>query len=84
MNQILRLLTCIISFVGFTAANAQTTVTITTTKTPCTFNTCSIIPAGVKNDGDMITINSAANRGWTKFDLLSIPTGAHKTICKIN
>ena len=56
--------------------SAQTTVTITATGTAGSFNTGSVNSAGVKNDGNMVTINSGANAGWAKFDMTSIPAGA--------
>lgn len=55
---------------------AQTTVTITATGTTGSYNTGSVDNTGVKNDGNMTTINQSANRGWAKFDLSSIPSGA--------
>lgn len=58
------------------SVSAQTTVTITATGTAGSFNTGSVNSAGVKNDGNMITINSGANAGWAKFDMTSIPAGA--------
>jgi hypothetical protein len=56
--------------------SAQTTVTITATGTTGSFNTGSVNSAGVKNDGNMVTINSGANAGWAKFDMTAIPAGA--------
>ncbi|HTF03161.1 MAG TPA: hypothetical protein VK826_04015, partial [Bacteroidia bacterium] len=55
---------------------AQTTVTIQATGSAGSFNTGSVNAAGTKNDGDMITINQTANRGWAEFDLSSIPANA--------
>ncbi|MES2725853.1 MAG: hypothetical protein V4643_02035, partial [Bacteroidota bacterium] len=58
--------------------NAQVTVTITLN---CNGNTGSLASGSVSstgtiNDGDMVTINSSANRGWAKFDLSFLPAGA--------
>jgi hypothetical protein len=55
---------------------AQTTVTVTATGAAGSFNTGSVNSAGVKNDGNMININTSANAGWAKFDLSTIPAGA--------
>lgn len=55
---------------------AQTTVTVTATGTAGSYNTGSVNSAGVKNDGNMININSSTNAGWAKFDMTSIPAGA--------
>ena len=53
---------------------AQTTVTITASSGPLL--TGSVTPGGVTNDGNMVTINQTANRGWAYYDLSSIPYGA--------
>ncbi|MES2557874.1 MAG: GEVED domain-containing protein [Bacteroidota bacterium] len=53
---------------------AQTTVIITASSG--TLLTGSVTPGGVTNDGNMVTINSGANRGWAYYDLSSIPYGA--------
>jgi GEVED domain/Ig-like domain CHU_C associated/Secretion system C-terminal sorting domain len=59
-----------LSSLGF----AQTTVTITASSGPLL--TGSVTAGGVTNDGNMVTINSGANRGWAYYDLSSIPYGA--------
>ncbi|MBL7771232.1 MAG: hypothetical protein JNM95_00060 [Chitinophagaceae bacterium] len=48
---------------------------------PCTgisgsYHSGSVSSSGAKNDGDMLTLNNAANRGWSSFDLTDIPQGA--------
>jgi len=53
---------------------AQTTVTITASSGPLL--TGSVSSGGVTNDGNMVTINQTANRGWAYYDLSSIPYGA--------
>ncbi|MDF3025769.1 MAG: hypothetical protein K0S23_76 [Fluviicola sp.] len=50
--------------------------TVTITASSGTLLTGSVTPGGVTNDGNMITINQTANRGWAYFDLSSIPYGA--------
>lgn len=60
----------------FFSMSAQTTVTVTATGTAGSFNTGSVNSAGVKNDGNMININTSANAGWAKFDLTGIPSSA--------
>ncbi len=52
------------------------TVTLVCTGTSGSFNSGSVNAAGTKNDGNMVTINSGANRGWATFSLASIPSGA--------
>ncbi|MDQ3047145.1 MAG: T9SS type A sorting domain-containing protein [Bacteroidota bacterium] len=66
------LICCLFSLTAY----SQTTVTIFATGTPGSFNTGSVNAAGTKNDDNMVTINSASNRGWAKFDLSTIPSGA--------
>ena len=56
--------------------SAQTTVTVTATGTAGSFNTGSVNSAGVKNDGNMVNINSTTNAGWAKFDLSTLPSSA--------
>jgi hypothetical protein len=63
-------------------AFAQTTVTISATGTAGSFRTGSVSSAGVKNDGNMININSGANRGWAYYDLSTIPAGS--TVTAVN
>ena len=58
------------------SVSAQTTVTITATGTAGSFNTGSVNNAGVKNDGNMVSISTASNAGWAKFDMTAIPAGA--------
>ncbi|MES2763872.1 MAG: GEVED domain-containing protein [Bacteroidota bacterium] len=58
------------------SVSAQTTVTVTATGAPGSFNTGSVNSAGTKNDGNMININSGQNAGWAKFDMTTLPTSA--------
>lgn len=71
-----KFLLALIATFGVYVSSAQTTVTLTCTGTTGSFNSGSVNSAGTKNDGDMITINTSANRGWAKFDLSSIPSGS--------
>lgn len=76
----LRLLLLYFTFGMLTiGAEAQTTVTITCTGSAGSFNSGSVNSTGTKNDGNMVTINSSANRGWAHYDLTSIPLGATVT-----
>jgi hypothetical protein len=54
----------------------QTTVTINSTGISNSYNTGSVSAAGIKNDGGIIDITSNINRGWARFDLSTIPSGA--------
>jgi hypothetical protein len=65
-----------VCLLGMSQSYAQLTATISCTGTAGSFNSGSVSSAGVKNDGNMTTINSSANRGWGKFDLSSLPPTA--------
>lgn len=52
------------------------TTTINAVGAVGSFATGSVNAAGVKNDGNMVTLNTGANRGWAVFDLSSIPAGS--------
>lgn len=69
LNTIIALMLCL-------SVTSQTTVTITAAGVAGSFNTGSVNSAGVKNDGDIINLNTTTNAGWAKFNLTSIPAGA--------
>ena len=58
------------------AGNAQITQTIVCSGVTGSFKSGSVNAAGIKNDGQMISLNSSNNRGWATFDLSSIPSGS--------
>jgi subtilisin-like proprotein convertase family protein len=63
---------------------AQVTVTITCTGTTGSFNSGSVNSSGTINDGNLVNLSSSSNRGWARFDLSSIPTGATVTAVTSN
>jgi hypothetical protein len=60
---------------SFKSADAVVAV-INATGLTGSYRTGSVNSAGTKNDGNMITINSSANRGFASFDLSTIPAGS--------
>ena len=66
------------------AALGWSQTTITCTGTSGSFQSGSVNSAGTKNDGNMITVNSSANRGWAHYDLTSIPAGSTVTAVTAN
>ncbi len=60
--------------------NAQNTIAITCTGTAGSYKSGSVNAAGVKNDGNLISVNNTANRGWTTYNLASL---AGKTIISV-
>jgi hypothetical protein len=66
-------LTFLLSTFGMLQAQA-TVINITPAVAP--LKTGSVNSAGTKNDGNMVNINTNANRGWATFSLSGIPSGA--------
>ncbi len=60
----------------YTQAQVNVTLTLRSNGLTGSYYTGSVSSAGVKNDGNMITINSSANRGWARYDLSYLPAGA--------
>lgn len=58
------------------SAQVNVTLTLRSNATTGSFYTGSVNATGVKNDGNMSTINSTANRGWARYDLSFLPAGA--------
>jgi len=77
-------LTIVLLFGISNRINAQTTVTITCTGSAGSFNSGSVSSSGTKNDGNMVNVNSGANRGWAHFNLTSIPAGSNVTSVTAN
>jgi ligand-binding sensor protein len=71
-----RLCFALVFVFGQYALSAQTTATFTCTGTTGSFKSGSVNSGGTKNDGNMITVNSSANRGWATYDISSIPGGS--------
>lgn len=63
---------------------AQTTVTITCTGSSGSFNSGSVTSGGTKSDGNLVNLSSTGSRGWARYDLSSIPTGATVTAVTAN
>ena len=68
------------------AALGWSQTTITCTGTLGSFQSGSVTAAGVKNDGNMININTTGTgtRGWAHYDLTSIPAGSTVTAVTAN
>ena len=66
---------CLLLIFGF-ASTLQAQVVTTISPASSSFITGSVNAGGTKNNGDMISLNTGANRGWCSFSLASIPAGS--------
>ena len=66
---------CLLLIFGF-ASTLQAQVVTTISPASSSFITGSVNAGGTKNSGDMISLNTGANRGWCSFSLASIPAGS--------
>ncbi|MCX6303730.1 MAG: GEVED domain-containing protein [Bacteroidetes bacterium] len=78
-----KLLTLLFLSLWVISSWGQSTAIITCTGTSGSYKSGSVSSAGVKNDGNMITINSSANRGWASYDLSTL-AGATVTAVTAN
>jgi hypothetical protein len=69
------MLAMVFSIISIGLTHGQVTTTIVCNNSSL-HNSGSVNSAGTKNADAMITINSSANRGYARFDLSSIPSGA--------
>ena len=76
MTSFMLALSLLFSLLRVESGWGQAVTDIYATGTAGSFKTGSVNSAGTKNDGNMVTVNSSVNRGWSSFDLSSIPTGS--------